>query len=197
VIPGDKELDDVFTGASFRAALRQRRPVVHIASHFHFQPGNDQQSFLLLGDGSPLTLAEFKRLPNIFENVQLLTLSACETGLGDSVSDGTEVEAFGVLAQRQGASAVIATLWSVADESTSALMTEFYRLWTRQPSMSKTEALRQAQIEMLRGSLAPNQNGPARGLVHPSAGGQAPVQPSHSYAHPFYWAPFFLLGNWL
>ena len=196
LIPGEKQLDEAFTGVSFRSALRRRWPLVHIASHFHFQPGSERQSFLLLGDGLPLTLAEFKRLPNIFENVQLLTLSACETGVGDSAADGTEVEAFGVLAQRQGASAVISTLWSVADESTSALMTEFYRLWTKQPSMLKAEALRQAQIEMIHGTLGVKAGEAQRGLVHQRPAGRTTV-PEANYGHPFYWAPFFILGNWI
>jgi CHAT domain-containing protein len=197
LIPGEKQLNEVFTSGSFRSTLRRRWPLVHIASHFHFQPGSERQSFLLLGDGSPLTLAEFKRLPNIFENVQLLTLSACETGVGDSPADGTEVEAFGVLAQRQGASAVISTLWSVADESTSALMTEFYRLWTKQPNMLKAEALRQAQIEMLRGTLEVKTGEAWRSLVHPRLDRESPGRGGPPYAHPFYWAPFFMLGNWL
>jgi CHAT domain-containing protein len=128
--------------------------VVHIASHFQFQPGDDRKSALLLGDGSLLSLAEFKRFPNIFENVELLTLSACETGVGESASDGTEVEAFGVLAQRQGASGVMATLWNVADDSTSALMQTFYRLWNSDAAISKSEALQRAQIAMVQGCEA-------------------------------------------
>jgi CHAT domain-containing protein len=65
--------------------------VVHIASHFRFQPGNEMQSYLLLGDGRHLSLAELKSAGNLFRGVQLLTLSACNTGMGD----GTEVEVSG------------------------------------------------------------------------------------------------------
>jgi CHAT domain-containing protein len=50
-------------------------PVVHIASHFRFQPGNDTNSFLVLGDGGHLTLAELKTSANLFGGVQLLLLS--------------------------------------------------------------------------------------------------------------------------
>ena len=60
-------------------------------------------SFLLLGDGSKLKVTDMKTLENFFAGVDLLTLSACETGLGGKNSDGQEVEGFGVLAQRQGA----------------------------------------------------------------------------------------------
>jgi CHAT domain-containing protein len=191
ILPGEKFLDENFTAAILRTTLRQRWPVVHIASHFQFQPGNDRTSLLLLGDGSVLSLAELKRLPNIFANVALLTLSACETGLGDSAFDGTELEAFGVLAQRQGASAVIATLWNVADQSTATLMRDFYKVWTSQPYVSKAEALRQAQLAMLRGSnSAPSETNSLipRGLRQ-TANAQRTT-------HPFYWAPFFLIGNW-
>jgi CHAT domain-containing protein len=59
--------------------------------------------------------------------VDLLTLSACDTATGGAGSDGREVEGFGVLAQRQGAGAVMASLWPVADRSTELLMRGFYR----------------------------------------------------------------------
>jgi hypothetical protein len=107
-----------------RDTLHKRYPVIHIASHFRFQPGDDAKSFLLLGDGGHLTLAELKTWANLFGGVQLLTLSACNTGVGD----GAEVEGFGALAQIQGAKAVVASLWPVADASTSRLMQEFYRI---------------------------------------------------------------------
>ncbi len=59
--------------------------------------------------------------------MDLLTLSACDTATGSS-ADGREVDGLGMIAQKQGAKAVIATLWAVADESTGRLMAEFYRL---------------------------------------------------------------------
>jgi CHAT domain-containing protein/tetratricopeptide (TPR) repeat protein len=173
ILHGEIKLDEQFTEASMRATLLKRFPVVHIASHFRFQPGDQSKSFLLLGDGGHLSLAELKTLPNLFSGVQLLTLSACNTGVGD----GTEVEGFGTLAQRQGAKAVIASLWPVADASTSRLMQEFYRIRETSAGIPKLEALREAQLQLLRDE------------------GQS--KPGASYAHPFYWAPFFLMGNWL
>ena len=104
-----------------------------------------------------------------FDNVDLLTLSACDTGLGGGRdAQGREIEGFGVLAQQQGAKAVLATLWRVADQSTSALMAEMYKL-REEKKLTKIEALRQAQQSLL-------------------------SQPR--YSHPFYWAPFILMGNW-
>ena len=207
VLPGALQLDAAFTAQAMRAALRQRYPVVHIASHFHFRPGNETASFLLLGDGSHLPLSEIKTWPNVFAGVDLLTLSACETAMGNAAGDGKEVEGFGVLAQRQGAKAVIATLWPVADASTKALMQTLYRRHKTQPGLPKIEALRQAQLALLHGQkpvrkrVAQGQRGVIVSVAEPSDSSTSalprfPWNPQAPYAHPFYWAPFILIGNW-
>jgi CHAT domain-containing protein len=95
--------------------------------------------------------------------VELLTLSACETALRGRRADGQELESFGELVQRKGAKAVIASLMPRA----------------MQPGMPKAEALRQAQLELLRGSG--------------SVGG---LKGTARFEHPRYWAPFVLIGNW-
>jgi CHAT domain-containing protein len=135
-------------------ASSRRFPLIHIASHFSFRPGDSLKSFLLLGDGKPLTIEKLRAIPNLFSGVDLLALSACETGVGEKDAEGREVEGFGVLAQRKGAKAVLATLWPVADESTAKLMREFYRLRETQKGMNKAEALRQAQLTLLTGKGA-------------------------------------------
>jgi CHAT domain-containing protein len=107
-----------------------------------------------------------KTWPTVFGGVDLLTLSACNTAAGGAERDGKEVEGFGVLAQRQGAKAVVATLWPVEDASTKELMQTFYRLRDTQPGISKAEALRQAQLRLLTvtGPLVATSNAPERGL---------------------------------
>jgi CHAT domain-containing protein len=107
VMPGRVLLDDAFTAQAFHTSLRERMPVVHIASHFQLQPGSDLDSFLLLGDGTRMTLRELDNLTNLFEGVELLTLSACNTAVGNAGASGNEIESFGVIAQRQGARAVV------------------------------------------------------------------------------------------
>jgi CHAT domain-containing protein len=185
VLPGAIQLDETFTAQTMLSALRKRYPVVHIASHFQFRPGNETASFLLLGDGSQLPLSELKAMPNVFGGVDLLTLSACNTAIGSPGADGREVEGFGVLAQRQGAKAVVATLWAVADVSTQALMQTFYRLQETEPDLSKVEALRQAQLSLL------------HGLDQITVGSSVARRRRQApYAHPYYWAPFLLIGNW-
>ena len=134
----------------------------------------------------------------LFSNVDLLALSACDTGLGENNNEGREVEGFAVLAQRKGAKAVLATLWSVADESTARLMRDFYRLREADKGMNKAEALRQVQLEFLRGVAAAKDgasrtsviNGESNNPPKYEADAQAP------WAHPYYWAPFILIGNW-
>jgi len=198
IMTGEIKLDGEFTDRSLREELRKRYPVVHIASHFRFQPGDETQSFLLLGDGSHLSMSELKTSANMFAGVQLLTLSACNTGVGD----GTEVEGFGTLAQRQGAKAVIASLWPVADASTSLLMSKFYRIRESSPGKPKLEAMREAQLELLRGVQTPAEDAPQRMLVYqeePESTAATPFKFDRKapYAHPYFWAPFFLMGNWL
>jgi CHAT domain-containing protein/Tfp pilus assembly protein PilF len=199
VLAGEIELDDQFTQQSMRQTLLKRYPVVHIASHFVFKPGNDTNSFLLLGDGAHLSLAELKTSANMFGGVQLLTLSACNTGVGD----GAEVEGFGTLAQRQGAKAVVASLWPVVDESTALLMRELYRIRETTPGLTKLDALREAQLELLGGMTTGSAAYPQRGLVHDPAVPSGPVDSGTSpreikeFRHPYFWAPFFLMGNWL
>jgi CHAT domain-containing protein/Tfp pilus assembly protein PilF len=202
VLPGKLMLDDAFTERGMRLSLRQRYPLVHVASHFQFSPVDESDSFLLLGDGAHFSIEQIKNSVNLFSGVELLTLSACHTAMGGEGSDGKEVEGFGMLAQRKGAKAVIASLWSVADRSTQILMREFYRLRESQSGMSKAEALQKAQIELLRGlnlqKVSNNRKGP-RGLIlekNSSSRNQSSTASKSPYSHPFYWAPFILIGNW-
>jgi CHAT domain-containing protein len=216
VLPGTIKLDEAFTAPEMRAALRQGYPVVHIASHFHLQPGDETASFLLLGDGAHLSLAQLQTWPAVFGGVDLLTLSACNTATGGTGADGQEVEGFGVLAQRQGAKAVLAALWPVEDVSTQEVMQTFYRLRVTQPGLSKAEALRQAQLRLLTGQ-GPHDTAPGPAPQLSSGGpspearqdrgldlvqGPAAPRPSWalprpgSYTHPYFWAPFILIGNW-
>jgi CHAT domain-containing protein len=169
VMPGEVYLDDGFTAQRLRSISQRQFPVMHLASHFRFSPGTEVNSFLLLGDGQRLTLGDIRTQNYRFDNVDLLTLSACDTGLGGGRdAQGKEIEGFGVIAQQQGAKAVLATLWPVADQSTAILMADMYRR-RQEMQVSKIEALRQAQLAL---------------------------QAQPKYAHPYYWAPFILMGNW-
>lgn len=201
VLPGQVRLDDSFTEQELRAAFEQRYPVVHIASHFRFAPGTDADSFLLLGNNVHLSLADLKNRFFRFGNVDLLTLSACQTAMGDAGGAGAEVEGLAVAVQRRGARSVLATLWSVADASTGLFMLTFYGRHQQEPS-SKAEALRYTQLAFLNGTIELAAVPPAlRGITaQPRAGIAAAAsgngRDSAPFAHPFYWAPFILMGNW-
>jgi len=128
----------------------------------------------------------------------LVTLSACETGLGD-VAAGEGVFGLQRAFHQAGARTVIASLWKVDDSATQALMIEFYKnLWERK--LSKLESLRQAQLRMLL-DFQPA-NGELRG-----AGSARPVDAAAlrqarekigqaQRLSPFYWAAFTLSGDW-
>jgi CHAT domain-containing protein len=169
ILPGEIYLDEAFTAKKLRDVTSRNFDVLHIASHFRFSPGTEVNSFLLLGDGTELTLGEMRERNFRFDNVDLLTLSACDTGLGGSRNEkGQEIEGFGVVAQNQGAKSVLATLWTVEDKSTSLLMSDMYKRRQR-TSITKIEALSDSQNVLLS---------------------------SKDYSHPFFWAPFILMGNW-
>ena len=116
--------------------------------------------------------------------------------MSGNAGNGREVDGLGTTAQLKGAKAVISSLWEVNDASTGALMADFYKRWADGAGkIAKVEALRQAQWTCCMAVSRPN---PA-----PTAGVFAAVddEPSESasragYAHPYYWAPFVLMGNW-
>ena len=201
ILAGKVMLDGAFTERSLRDGLDQSYPIIHIASHFQFTPGSMDDSFLLLGDGTHLSLAQIKTKLD-FNSVELLTLSACETAVGDdsTPNHGVEVEGLGAIAQQAGAKAVLATLWPVADASTAALMKVLYQAH-KVDHLDKADALRQAQLALLKGSAGGDDTGnAARGLARTNtarASGTFKTNPAAPYAHPFFWAPFILMGNWL
>lgn len=116
--------------------------LLHIAAHGHFRPDNPMFSALHLGDG-PLLLADLDdlRLPR----APLVTLSACETGLGDL--RGGDVLGLSRAFLYAGAEALLVSLWRVPDEATAHLMETFYRHLTE--GASPATALRQAQRALL------------------------------------------------
>jgi CHAT domain-containing protein/Tfp pilus assembly protein PilF len=221
VAPGERLLDGGFTQATLLQSLSTHPWLVHLASHFALT-GTDTGSYLLLGDGSDLSVADMAKLGGspgsqpLLAGVDLLTLSACETGMEIRSSNGAEIEGFGALAQQLGARSVVASLWPVSDAATPAFMDAFYRA-LQQPGVDRSEALRVAQIAMLTGKgvgqVLTEQGDVRRGaptdpespetplrsssfVVKTDASGPPYVRdPKAPYAHPFYWAPFVLMGS--
>lgn len=132
-------------------------------------------------DDGILTALEVSDLD--LSHVELATLSACETGLGETAG-GEGLLGLQRAFQISGAKSVMATLWTIRDDASRTLMIDFYEnLWKRK--MSKIEALRQAQLTMLREGLK-------RGLELPD---DQPADKQHRLP-PYYWAAFVLSGDW-
>jgi len=207
VLPGRRMLDGEFIASRLKDLMPsqqngRRFNLIHLASHFKLRQTRDT-SFLLLGDGTELSLTEFDKDPRLkLTGVELLTLSACETGVGIDKGDGSEFESFGMLAEKNGAKAVLATLWQVADCSTGEFMRKFYRVYRegQQQRITKAAALQQAQQAMLSGVI----KAPAECQARPEGDTKPDVctlpayvpDPAKPFAHPYYWAPFVLFGNW-
>ncbi|HEY6552965.1 MAG TPA: CHAT domain-containing protein, partial [Vicinamibacteria bacterium] len=165
-------VESLFDPAAGRGSVR----FVHFATHGWADTGRPQFSWLLLApgpSGDPFwrTLEIFNaRIP-----AELVVLSACESGLGRIVQ-GEGLLGLARAFFYAGATSLCASLWSVNDEATAGMMASFYRhLLAEQRDgggspLAKAEALRRAQLDLL------------------ETGGAA--------AHPSFWSPFVLLGDW-
>lgn len=186
--PGEAWLNQEFTLAGLKAR-RASYPfgIIHLATHAKFLPGSVDQSYIQFWDGQ-LRPDQFRSLGLRRPAVQLLVLSACQTALGDPQAE----LGFAGLAVMSGSKAAMASLWSVSDGGTLALMTEFYRYLKTAPT--KAEALRQAQLALLR---QPHKRRAAL-LAQLSRGSELATLTgldTANLSHPYYWAAFTLIGN--
>jgi CHAT domain-containing protein len=193
--PGQEFLNQAFTFFTLRDNLPDHQ-LLHIATHSKFVPGRANQSFLLLGTGEKLAIPEIENWLNL-RNIDLVVLSACETALGGPGLDGREISGVGYYFLKSGAKTVVASLWNVDDYSTRLLMEQFYKnlaKGTPQSPTTKAEAMRDAQLMLLRGEeTAPDTTETSdRRIESPS-----PTVQKTSLRHPFYWAPFILMGRGL
>jgi len=188
IVPGIEMLDQAFTREALAGAVTGGYRVIHIASHFILNPAEANGSFLLLGDGSRLSLQDFRR-DGIFSfmHTALVTLSACQTAIASRHGTGLEIDSMATIAHDAGAPAVIASLWSVADSSTADLMLSLYsyRVTDRLPL---AESLRRAQLDIISGRRSPR-NDNARPRHQAGATLEEPRD------NPFYWAAFILMGD--
>jgi filamentous hemagglutinin family protein len=186
---GEQYLNETFTP---ERVVQERSadpyPVLHLATHGQFNNDGLDNSYIQFWNRR-LSLDELPQLQLSDPAVELLVLSACRTVLG-----GEEAElGFAGLAIQSGAKTAIAALWQVSDLETAGLMAELY---THLGQVSyKAEALRQAQLAMLRGEVTVQD-----GMLTWS-GGQAALPPdlaaSHfrDTRHPYYWSAFTLVGS--
>ncbi len=172
-LAGEGFVDAAFTESKLRSllALPHGFSVLHVGTHFRLRPGNAVRSFLLLGDGARLTLDSIGGLD--FTGINVVTPSACETGMGGAYTDdGREVEGLSALVQRRGAGHVISSLWQVEDGSTARLMRTLYTSF--RTSHGDAAASLQAAQRAVRSAQGPH---------------------GESFANPYYWAGFTLSGS--
>ncbi|PSR15855.1 CHAT domain-containing protein [filamentous cyanobacterium CCP3] len=185
---GRSFLNQDFTLPNLRLWLRAQSPtVVHLATHAVFEPGAPANSYIQLWDRR-LSLQDMGQVNWNSPDLELLVLSACRTAVGD---DEAEM-GFAGLALQSGVKSALASLWNVDDAGTLALMNEFYAALDQAPT--KAEALRQAQLAMLRGEarFEANQLLLSRGAVPVPA--DLETSPADLSA-PYYWAGFSLISS--
>ncbi|NEQ31066.1 MAG: CHAT domain-containing protein [Leptolyngbya sp. SIO4C5] len=168
-LPSQVLLDEDFNISRFATAVgTSPSPIIHLATHGQFG-SSAEDTFILTWDD--------KLNVNRFSNL-LLTSELSREGSIDllvlsacqtAAGDAKATLGLAGVAMRSGARSTLATLWQIDDEATSELMTNFYQI-LGEAELSKAETLRQAQLKMLERS---------------------------ERAHPYYWAPFVLIGNWL
>ncbi|MEH2238510.1 CHAT domain-containing protein [Nostoc sp.] len=168
-IPSSELLNQQFTSQALAERVKSSSAsIVHLATHGQFS-SRLEDTFLLTWDGQ----MNVKELSELLKNrgsdpskaIELLVLSACDTAAGDDRA----VLGLAGLAVKSGARSTIATLWPVKDQVAAILMTRFYNQ-LRQPKITKAEALRQAQISLIRQT---------------------------DFHDPFFWSGFVLIGNWI
>lgn len=143
---------------------------LHFATHGVMDEKNPEKSGLVLSQKNSSTKDGILRADEISDlelNADLVVLSACQTGIGKMIR-GEGMIGLSRSFMYAGARSVAMSLWSVSDQSTSILMKRFYENLILKGT-SKAKALQLARISMIKDEL---------------------------YAHPFYWAPFILTGDW-
>jgi CHAT domain-containing protein len=174
--------------------IRQRRDypykIIHLATHSEFKPGLPENSYIQLWQTERLGLNQLRQLGWNKPAVELLVLSSCRTALGDQRAE----MGFAGLAVQAGVKSALASLWYVSDEGTLGLMTEFYR--QLQESKIKADALRKAQIKLLKGEIKLE-----NGYLQLDDKQAIPLPPelqnlpNKTLAHPYYWSGFTLIGS--
>jgi len=141
---------------------------LHFATHGIVDENNPELSRIFLRsatgteDGNLFT----GEIYNLQLNANLVTLSACQTGLG-KISKGEGVIGLSRALVYAGAKNIMVSFWSVADESTAELMQDFYKTLLEHPGTNFSQNLRQAKLDLLK---------------------------TGKFESPYYWAPFILIG---
>ena len=188
--PGEVFLNEEFTLENLIGQRQQQHHhILHLATHARFDRSDSEGAYIQFWD-ERLSLDELRQVGGFAPPVvDLLVLSACQTAVGNETSE------MGIagLAVRAGVKSVLASLWSVSDLGTLAMMSQFYGDLRQSPI--KAEALRQAQLALLRGEVR------IEGGELVGDGIRIPLPPelqgweNRDLSHPYYWAGFTLVGS--
>lgn len=157
-----------------------RYRILHFATHGVFDPNQPMYSGVLLtrpkGKGQEDGYLEAREIANMNLNADLAVLSACDTARG-AVQEGEGILGLSWALFVAGCPSSLLTQWKVADDSTAELMKQFYAHLKQ--GKSKAAALRAAQLSLLR----------------PQSQNTQRATRNMKWTHPFYWAPFVLVGD--
>ena len=168
-VPSEVLLNASFEVNSFEDKLTTLPfPVVHLATHGKFSSDLDE-TFIQAWDGK-INANELSSMLQVGEISRDQTIELLILSACETAA-GDNRAALGLagIAVRSGARSTLATLWQVNDEGTSLLMSDFYEKLA-DTSLTKAEILQAVQINLLQ---------------------------NPDYQHPYFWAPFVLIGNWL
>ncbi|MDX2214528.1 MAG: CHAT domain-containing protein [Oculatellaceae cyanobacterium bins.114] len=163
-------LNESFTSTGFQSEISENPvSIVHLATHGKFS-SELEQTFILTWDDR----ININQLNTLLQTADLTQTNPIELLVLSAcqTAAGDRQAALGLagIAVRAGARSTLATLWQVSDEATALLMNQFYQ-GLNEAALTKAEALRQAQLKVL--------------------------QVPELRQHPYYWAPYVIVGNWL
>ncbi|MBE9050746.1 CHAT domain-containing protein [Nostocales cyanobacterium LEGE 11386] len=186
---GKSFINEAFTLKNLQAQ-RQQKPfgIIHLATHGEFRPGGPGNSYIQLWD-TQLQMDQLRQLGWNNPPVQLVVLSACRTATGD-----TEAElGFAGFAVQAGVKSALASLWYVSDEGTLGLISEFYEQLKKAPI--KAEALRQAQVAMLKGQVRLEGGELKTSNLDVTLPPDIVQLGDKNLSHPYFWSAFTMIGN--
>lgn len=167
-VPGRVLLNQTFTSSNLQKEIKSSSfPVVHLATHGQFS-SNAEDTFLLTWDNR-ITIKQLNNLLKTTNHSDSIIELLVLSACQTAVGDKRAALGLAGMAVRAGARSTLASLWSINDAATASFMISFYQN-LNDSKVTKAEALRRAQLSLLQ---------------------------NLDYSHPYYWAPFVLVGNWL
>lgn len=162
-------LNDKFTDSNLKSVIKSTPfSVLHFATHGQFS-SKSEDTFIVTWNGK-INVKQLDELLEARSEPESVPVNLIVLSACQTAKgDNRAILGLAGVAVRSGARSTVATLWAVQDESTALFMVEFYKQLAT-PNISKAQALRNTQLTFLK---------------------------DKDFLHPFYWAPFVLIGNWL